>query len=104
LAPRAAFVGIDDGLVAGFIAGHLTERFGCAGELEWISIRPQYRRRGVASGLLRLIAGWFRDQGAGRICVDVAPSAVDARAFYSAPGAVELKPHWMIWEDIRKLA
>jgi ribosomal protein S18 acetylase RimI-like enzyme len=104
LAPRVAFVSIDDNLVAGFIAGHLTQRFGCDGELEWISIRPQYRRRGVASSLLRRLAGWFRDQGAGRICVDVEPSNADARAFYSAHGAVDLKPHWMVWEDIRKLA
>jgi ribosomal protein S18 acetylase RimI-like enzyme len=59
LAPRVAFVSIDDNLVAGFIAGHLTQRFGCDGELEWISIRPQYRRRGVASSLLRRLADGF---------------------------------------------
>src|SRR5580698_7715360 len=61
LGPRIAFVCLDDDVVAGFIAGHLTQRFGCDGELEWISVRPQYRRHRVASGLLRLLAGWFRD-------------------------------------------
>jgi ribosomal protein S18 acetylase RimI-like enzyme len=104
LGPRIAFVCLDDDVVAGFIAGHLTQRFGCDGELEWISVRPQYRRHRVASGLLRLLAGWFRDQSAGKICVDVQPSNLAARAFYSAHGAVDLKPSWMVWNDIRKLA
>jgi ribosomal protein S18 acetylase RimI-like enzyme len=100
---RIAFVCIDANLLAGFIAGHLTRRFGCDGELQWISIRPQYRRRGVASSLLRLLARWFRDQNAGRVCVDVQPSNLAARGFYSAHGAVDLKLHWMVWNDIRKL-
>lgn len=100
LARRVAFVCMDNDQVAGLIAGHLTRRHGCDGELEWISIRPQYRRRGIASSLLRLLAGWFRDQNARRICVDVEPANINARAFYSAHGAVDLKPHWMVWEDI----
>jgi GNAT superfamily N-acetyltransferase len=103
LLPRIAFLCMDGDGVAGLIAGHLTRRFSCDGELEWISVRPEYRGQKIASHLLRLLAGWFRDQGAGRICVDVEPSNRVARAFYASHGATDLKPHWMVWQDIRKL-
>jgi ribosomal protein S18 acetylase RimI-like enzyme len=103
LAGRIAFVCVDGDCVAGFIAGHLTRRHECDGELQWISIRPQYRRRQVASSLLRLLAQWFRGQSVARVCVNVEPENVKARAFYAAHGAIDLKPHWMVWEDMRKV-
>jgi Acetyltransferases len=83
----------------GYAAGHLTKRFGCDGELQWIYVVQAYRRAGVASQLLRLLAGWFLEQGARRICVDVGDD--EARPFYRRHGAVELNRHWMIWEDVR---
>jgi len=104
--------------IVGLIAGHLTRRFGCDGELEWISVRPEYRGLGVASQLLCRLAEWFlaqdlgsmlgptlpeRGLGARRICVDVEPTNRIARRFYARHGAVDLKPHWMVWEDIGKL-
>jgi hypothetical protein len=36
------------------------------------------------------------------VCVDVEPSNTAARRFYAAHGAVDLKPSWMVWEDIAK--
>lgn|SRR5579862_7661645 len=104
--------------IVGLIAGHLTRRFGCDGELEWISVRPEFRELGIASQLLRRLAEWFlaqdvgsmlgtalpeRGLGARRICVDVEPTNRIARRFYARHGAIDLKPHWMVWEDIGKL-
>ncbi|HEX6747781.1 MAG TPA: GNAT family N-acetyltransferase [Longimicrobium sp.] len=83
---------------AGYIAGHLTRRLGCQGELQWIYVVPDYRRAGVGSRLLALLAAWFVEHGARRICVDVGDDA--ARPFYRRQGAVELNRHWMVWEDI----
>ena len=116
LPPRIAFVCADAKRVAGLIAGHLTRRFGCDGELEWISVRPEYRGRsvpapvvgqgqdvGVASELLRRLAEWFVSHDARRICVDVQPSNHAARHFYSRHGATDLKPSWLVWEDISRL-
>jgi GNAT superfamily N-acetyltransferase len=97
---RVAFVCAERECIAGLIAGHLTRRHGCQGELEWISVRPHYRRTRVASQLLHLLADWFIAQGARRICVDVEPSNHGARKFYSRHGASDLKPHWMVWDDI----
>ena len=99
--PRVAFVAVHDQQVVGLIAGHLTRRFGCDGELEWISIHSQYRRHGVATMLLIHLAQWFVDREAFHVCVDVEPTNESARRFYARQGAVDLKPHWMHWTDIR---
>ena len=100
LAPRVGFVCVDGEQIVGLVAGHLTRRFGCDGELEWISLSPAYRGQKVASGLLRLLAEWFIAEGARFICVDVDPANEPARRFYAANGAHHLKPHWVAWMDI----
>jgi ribosomal protein S18 acetylase RimI-like enzyme len=101
LRPRVSFVGVEGEHTVGLIAGHLTQRFGCHGELEWISIRSEYRNRGIASQLICLLAEWFVAHDALRVCVDVEPSNEIARRFYARHGAEDLKPHWMVWSDIR---
>jgi ribosomal protein S18 acetylase RimI-like enzyme len=100
LAGRVAFVCAEEESIVGFIAGHLTRRFGCSGELEWISVRPQYRNRGIASQLLCRLAEWFVANNARRVCVDVDPSNQSARRFYANHGARDMKPHWMVWQNI----
>ena len=100
LAPRVLYVAADGEILAGMIAGHLTRRHGCQGELEWIDVAVPHRRTGVASALLRQLATWFVDQQALRVCVDVDPANGPAQRFYARHGARPLKPHWMIWEDI----
>jgi GNAT superfamily N-acetyltransferase len=101
LRPRVSFVCVERERVVGLIAGHLTRRWSCDAELEWISVRPRYRSRGVASQLLCRLAEWFLVHDALRVCVDVEPSNRVARRFYARHGAQNLKPHWMVWQDIR---
>ncbi len=101
LRPRVSFVCVERERIVGLIAGHLTRRFGCDGELEWISVRPGYRGRGIASQLLYCLAEWFAAHDAQRVCVDVEPSNEVARRLYARHGAEDLKPHWMVWKDIR---
>ncbi len=100
LAPRVAYVAVEGDSVIGFIAGHLTRRYNCEGELEWINVISEYRGRGVALELLRRLAGWFVEQRASRICVNVDPANQAARSFYLRNGAEELNPHWLVWNDI----
>ncbi len=100
---RIAYVAVDEGKVVGLIAGHLTRRFQCDGELQWISLRPENRGRGIADALLALMAKWFVEQGARRVCVDVEPTNEVARRFYARNGAADLKPSWMVWEDISRM-
>jgi GNAT superfamily N-acetyltransferase len=103
LAPRVAYVASLDGRVIGYIAGHLTTRLGCDGEVQFLFVALEHRRQGVASHLLRVLAKWFAERGAKKICVDVNADSEGASPFYLSQGAVPLSKHWYIWDDIRVL-
>jgi ribosomal protein S18 acetylase RimI-like enzyme len=100
LMPRVLYVALGGDAVVGYIAGHLTRRYGCDGELQWIYVIPEHRGSGVASELLCRLAAWFVEQKAARVCVDVTPTNTRARRFYTRHGAVTLKPYWLVWDDI----
>ena len=100
--PRhAVFVAVRQLAVVGFIAGHRTTRHGCKGELQWIDVVATHRRQGIAGVLILTLARWFVLQQALRVCIDVKPDNDAARALYAKYGSVDLKPNWMVWEDIR---
>ena len=101
LAPRIAYVAERDRVVVGYIAGHLTRRFDCDGEVQYLHVALPHRRSGIATGLLRQLAAWFVQQGAFRICVDVNDESPPARPFYSRHGARAINDHWLVWPDIR---
>ena len=44
LSARAAFVAEEDGVVVGFVSGHLPRRYGCTGELQWLNVSMKHRR------------------------------------------------------------
>jgi|SRR5580658_3235550 ribosomal protein S18 acetylase RimI-like enzyme len=100
LPTRVIIVAEQDDEIIGFIAGHLTRRFHCQGELQWINVSAALRRQGVATELLRELAGWFAAHNAHHICVDAKPRNADARAFYIHNGAEPLNDHWMVWPNI----
>ena len=100
LMPRVSYVALEAESLVGFIAGQLTRRYACDGELEWINAIPECRGSAVASELFRLLAAWFVEQRASRICVDVDPNNTTARRFYKRHGAVDLNERWLVWNDI----
>ncbi len=100
LPARTIFVATENNLVVAFVAGHLTTRFACHAELEWITVLAEKRGQGIAGLLLEKIARWFVEQNALRICVD--PDA-SARSLYAKFGATALNRHWMVWEDSREM-
>ncbi len=79
LMPRVIYVALEDDSLVGFIAGHLTRRCACHGELQWINVIWERRGTGIASELLRRAAAWFAEQKALRICVNVDPGNTTAR-------------------------
>jgi ribosomal protein S18 acetylase RimI-like enzyme len=101
LAPRTMWLALDGDAPVGYAAGHLTRRFGCDGELQWIYVSGDRRGRGIAAELLRRIAAWFVAHDARRVCVDVGNDR--ARAFYRRHGAVDLEAHWMVWDDVGEI-
>jgi len=98
LPSRVLFVAYEGEQIVGFIAGHLTRRYQCDGELEWIDVAATHRRKGIASELILVLAKWFIYQRAYKICID--PGNDVARKFYYANGAAALNDHWMFWNDI----
>jgi GNAT superfamily N-acetyltransferase len=99
LAPRVIYVAHEGEAMIGYIAGHLTRRFACDGELEWLYVAPQRRRSGIASGLMPCLAAWFKQQKASRVCVNVARSNAAAHSFYARHGAEPMNQYWLVWSD-----
>jgi predicted N-acetyltransferase YhbS len=100
LKPRVLYVAENDGEVVGFVAGHLTRRLDCEGELQWINVSKEHRRASIAAELVRVLAKWFVENNANRICVDPDGSA---RKFYASLGAAPLNNHWLVWQDVSAL-
>lgn len=101
LLPRTGFVALAEGEVIGYIAGHLTTRHGCAGEVQYLYVAPPYRHRGIGTALLHDLAAWFQARHARKVCVALADdSPPEARPFYESAGAAPLRKHWYGWEDI----
>ena len=100
LPPRVIFLAEQGDSLLGYIAGHLTERFDCDGELEWLYVVPERRRSGIASGLILQLAAWFQQYSAARVCVNVLGTNTSAIRFYARHGASPMKPGWMLWNRI----
>lgn len=101
-AERVIFVAEANGIVA-FIAGHLTTRLGCDGELQWLLASPELRGTGVSDALWGLLKAWFLRQGASSVCVNVEPDNVHAQRCYVRQGAQAHSSHWMVWRDLSEV-
>ena len=84
LPPRAGYVALRGEQVVAYIAGHRTNRHGCQGELQYLYVAPGDRRRGLGTGLLRLLAEWFREQGVQKVCVGIANDSPTQRSRLSS--------------------
>jgi len=50
--------------------------------------------------MIRLLAGWFREQHVAKVCVNVDADSPAAQPFYASQGASALNEHWYVWDDI----
>lgn len=98
--PRAIFVAIEEDSIAGFVAGHASHRFACQGELQWIDVIWEYRRRGIARALACQMGAWFVERRIARVCVNVATENEPARRLYASLGAQSFNAYWMLWPDV----
>jgi GNAT superfamily N-acetyltransferase len=80
----------------GFVAGHLTERFGLAGELQSIYILPEHQRRGLGTQLVIALVDWFKKWDAKDICVD---HKGGSEGFYIKLGAKFDDHGWLVWDN-----
>jgi GNAT superfamily N-acetyltransferase len=103
LPPRIGYVALIEEAVIGYIAGHLTTRHGCAAEVQYLFVAPEFRRRGVAMAMVGLLADWFVTKGAVKVCVCVDAESPSAKPFYESVGASPFKRFWYGWDDISAL-
>lgn len=69
--------------------------------MQYLFVAPAHRRQGVATELLRLLAKWFQEQGARKVCVALAhDTPPEAQPFFESVGASPLKKNRYAWEDI----
>lgn len=103
LLPRIGYVAAVDQTAVGYIAGHLTSRHGCEGEVQYLFVAPAMRRLGIGTELLRRMALWFQRHEARMVCVCLDADSPSARRFYTQTGASQLsenRPLWFVWQDI----
>jgi GNAT superfamily N-acetyltransferase len=100
LLPRTGYIAMADKKPVGYTAGHLTTRFGYAGELQYLFVALPYRRQGIGRWLVKSLASWFVAQGALRACVGVDLESEPAAPFYASLGASPFRPCWYAWENI----
>ena len=103
LLPRVGYVALANDTVIGYIAGHRTTRHGCSGEVQYVFVAPAYRRRGIGTALLQLLAEWFQAQAAQKVRVAVLTVLQRPSLSMRGVGASRLKRNWCAWEDIGTL-
>src|SRR5688572_22690349 len=71
LPDRVFYIATASDSIVGFIAGHLTTRFDYYGQIQWLSVLPEFRRNGIASELLSLLGRWFVEHDSFSVSVDI---------------------------------
>jgi GNAT superfamily N-acetyltransferase len=94
--PRVIYAAIAGGEMVGYIAGHLTERFGMDGELESIYILYEHQRRGLGTRLVIELAKWFQTWNVTKVCVDAVPQS---QGFYLKLEARPFRGPWLVWDN-----
>ena len=86
---RALFVAAEGREVCGFAVGKVV-RMGreAEGELESVVVHQDLRRQGVGSSLCRAVMQWAREEGAGRILLEVRAASAGAVRLYGGLGFV----------------
>lgn len=80
-------VAVRDGVTAGAVRGAVVDDWLHVARL---AVRPEFRRRGIASDLMGALGAWGTAQGAGRWVLQVAEDNAGALAFYAGLGCT---PH-----------
>jgi GNAT superfamily N-acetyltransferase len=75
-----------DGVTAGAVRGAVVDGWLHVSRL---AVRPDFRRRGLASALMHTLAAWGRGHGAGQWVLQVALDNAGALALYSGLGCTE---------------
>jgi len=96
---RIILKAVDGEEIIGYLAGHLTTRFGMDAEIQSFYILHEYQRQGIGTALLCRFSDWLKTHQGVSLCVGVLP-ANPYKAFYLKNGGKYLNEHWIIWNDV----
>lgn len=100
---RVAFKACLDDKMLGFIAGHLTTRYGKDAEIESFHTVADDQNGAWGKLLLQFIE-WATQHGARSLCIGIGPAQQDYKEFFLRYGACYLNPHWIYWDNMAALA
>ena len=100
---RIILKAVSEGRIIGYIAGHLTNRYGLDAEIQSFYILKEYQRNGTGKQLLKKFVEWLLTQPAKSLCAGIKPEN-KYQAFYLKYGGRNLNEHWIYWDDMQELA
>jgi GNAT superfamily N-acetyltransferase len=100
--PRVIYKAVTGGTIIGYIAGHLTNRYGLDAEIQSFFITKEYQRNGTGKQLLKMFLEWLLIQRVKSLCAGINP-VNKYQAFYLKYGGKYLNEHWIWWEDVEEL-
>lgn len=83
LHPQSFFVAEVEGRVVGYAVGALIHG---KGHVMSLAVHPHYRRRGIATALMKALEGALMAEGAAELRLEVREDNVEAAAFYEKLG------------------
>ena len=96
---RIVLKALIDQKIIGYLAGHLSTRYGKDAEIQSFYILKNHQRKGIGHALLTNFSKWLKTQNAHSVCVGGEPKN-PYRAFYLKYGGQLLNPHWIYWDDL----
>ncbi|OCX51090.1 hypothetical protein BEL04_20460 [Mucilaginibacter sp. PPCGB 2223] len=100
---RIVLKAVEDGRIIGFIAGHLTTRFGKDAEIQNFYILKDHQRKGIGYALLNKLVEWLVQNKVNSLCVGVALNN-PYQAFYLKYFGQYLNEHWIFWDNIQVIS
>ena len=99
---RIILISLVEGQYVGYLAGHLSTRFGMDAEIQSFYVLKDFQRRGLGSALLLSFLAWLDNYQASGLCVGFHPKN-PYKAFYLKFGGTYINDHWIGWTDLEKL-
>jgi len=66
-------------------------------------VRKDCQRQGIGRALLGRLANWFAAHDRRKICVGIDLES-PYKSFYEKHGAAYINAHWLVWDDIGRVA
>jgi ribosomal protein S18 acetylase RimI-like enzyme len=90
------------GEIVGYLAGHLTTRYGLDAEIQSVYVLKQAQRQHIGAELLTEFVTWLVSKHARSLCVGFKPEN-RYKAFYLKYGGQYLNEHWIYWQSTAQL-